>query len=83
MTPIGRVGNGQHTVSVPLERIADCDTSFCIPDSNSAIVGSRDDVAPIGGVGNGRHPVSVPLGRIADYGTSLNIPDSNSAIVGS
>ena len=72
VAPIGRVSNGPHQVSVPLERISDCSTSLGIPDSNGAVVGSGDDVAPIGRVSNGPHQVSVPLERISDCSTSLD-----------
>src|SRR5258706_304855 len=61
--PIGRVGNGPHPASVPLEGITDWSASLGIPDSNSAVIGSGDDVAPIGRVSNGLHHVGVPLKR--------------------
>src|SRR5258707_415412 len=69
--PIGRVSNGPHRASVPLERSTDWSTSLSIPYSNGAVGGSRDDVPPIGRVSNGPYPVSVPLERIANWSTSL------------
>ena len=83
MPPIGRVSNGLHPVSVPLERISDWSASLGIPDSNGAVSGSGDDVPPIGRVSNGLHQVSVPLERMADWSTNLGIPDSNGVVVGS
>src|SRR5258706_898057 len=67
--PIGRVSNGSHPRSVPLERISDCSTSLRIPDSDGGVGGSGDDVPPIGRVSNGSHPPSLPLQRIADCST--------------
>ena len=83
MLPIGRVSNGVHAVSVPLEWITDWSTSLGIPDSNSTVVGSGYDVVPIGRVSNGVHPASVPLEWITAWRASLGIPDSNSTVVGS
>src|SRR5258706_12663255 len=52
--PIGRVSNGSHPPSVPLERISDCSTSLRIPDSNGGVGGSGDDMAPIRRVRHGQ-----------------------------
>jgi len=81
VAPIGRVSNGRHRASGPLERASGCSPSPRFPDSNGVVAGTGDDVAPIGRVNNGPHRVSVPLERIADWGTSLGIPGSNGAIV--
>src|SRR5258708_2349988 len=75
--PIWRVSNGEHLVSVPVERISDCSTILRIPDSDGVVGGSRGDVPPIGRVSNGEHRARVPLKRISDCSTSLRIPDSD------
>src|SRR5258706_14313936 len=68
--PLGRVSNGQHPISVPMEGIADWSTSLGIPDSNGTVETSGDDVTPIGRVSNGPYRVSGGLERIADSGNS-------------
>src|SRR5258706_82255 len=68
---------------MPLQRPANRGTGLGIPDSNSHISGSRDDVPPIRRVSNGCHTVSVTLEWAADCSTSLNIPDTYRLVSGS
>jgi hypothetical protein len=82
MMSIGRVSDRSR--KIPLEGLADRSTSLGIPNSNGAVIGSRDDVLAIGRVSNREsHIISVPLDQLANRSTSLGVPDPNSAVVGS
>jgi hypothetical protein len=55
----GRSGRG-YEVSVPLEWVANSNSSLSIPDSNGAVTRTRDDALPFGRVSNRVYPGGVP-----------------------
>ena len=69
MPPIRRVSDGPHRFVVRLYRLANRGTGLGIPDSNSSVIRSGDDVPSIGRMSDTPHRISMPMERLTNCST--------------
>ena len=77
--PLGEQAMDPQTSKIPLWRLALCSTSLSIPDSNSHVTGSKENLLPIKRVTNGLHVAIMARGlpiSIAVLASQIQIASS-------